>query len=134
MTSRFLTDPAVKWVGGKYPWMLLGELAYVSDKYGYISVPAGYCTDFASVPRIPGTYWLVGGRAVLPAILHDHAYDCRTAVMKRSQADALFLEAMAVANDPSNSFTRWLMYTAVRAGGWKAWRTDSTHKCPRRGA
>jgi len=127
--AAFLSKPELKWVGGDYPWELTENLEYVSERHGYFCIPAGYRTDFASVPRLPFAYWAAGGKAVLPSILHDHCYDCRTAVMTRKQADKVFLEAMKAASDPASGFTRWVMYAAVRAGGGRGWQRDSSHKC-----
>lgn len=128
---RFETLPTVSWVGGNYPWMLDADLIYHSDLVGKITVPAGYCTDFASVPRLPVVYLWTGGRAVLPSIIHDHCYDCRTHEMSRRTADRVFLEAMKSRRDPKFAATRWAMYAGVRMGGWAAWRRDSTDKCVR---
>ena len=127
--ARFETLPTVSYVGGKYPWMLDAALIYHSDLVGKLVVPAGYCTDFASVPRLPVVYWWTGGRAVLPSIIHDHCYDCRTKEMSRRTADRVFLEAMKARRDPKRAVTRWAMYQGVRLGGWRAWARDSSGKC-----
>lgn len=129
MVARFVTRPTLSWVGGKYPWRLDEDLAYSSDVLGLIRVPAGYCTDFASVPRIPGIYWAAGGKATLPAIVHDHLYDCWTDRIEREMADRVFREAMIASGDPKSGFVRWAMYAAVRLGGGAPWRRDSRHKC-----
>jgi hypothetical protein len=126
---RFETLPAVSYVGGRYPWRLDADLIYHSDIIGRVVVPAGYRTDFASVPRLPVVYWWTGGRAVLPSIIHDHCYDCRTDEMSRRTADRVFLEAMKAKRDPKRAVTRWAMYQGVRLGGWRAWRRDSSDKC-----
>ena len=75
---RFHVVPQVRWVGGKRPWRLETECIYLSDLpeireaySGVIEIPQGYQTDLASVPRIPLAYWRTGGKAVLPAIVHD---------------------------------------------------------------
>jgi len=85
-----------------------------------IIVPAGFVTDFASIPRVAQVIIPkdVGRRA---AILHDWLYatnGCR-GFFTRAQADAIFLEALGVLNvfPPA----RWAMYSAVRLGGWWAW-------------
>jgi len=126
--SHFVTMPTVSWVGGRYPWRLEQDLVYQSGRLGGIVVPAGYCTDFASVPRIPGVYALTGDRAALASIIHDWLYDARPDGVTRKDADRVFLEAMRAANDPRTRVVRGLMYAGVRAGGWLAWRRDSSHK------
>ncbi|MEP3857279.1 MAG: DUF1353 domain-containing protein [Porticoccus sp.] len=127
--SSFLKIPPVTWVGGKYPWRLDGDLVFKSDKIGLIIVPRGYLTDFASVPRLPIIRWAAGGRASMPAIVHDYLYDCCTKHITRAEADASFLDAMTAIDDPSWAVTRRIMWLGVRAGGWAAWRKDSTDKC-----
>lgn len=125
----FETMPTVSWVGGQYPWRLDADLIYHSGLVGKIRVPEGYCTDFASVPRLPVVYLWTGGRAVLPSIVHDALYDCWTDRISRKDADRVFLEAMRCRNDPKYAATRWAMYLGVRAGGWRPWGRDSTDKC-----
>jgi hypothetical protein len=140
VNARFLTRPELGWVDGRYPWALIDELVYVSPilaelglpkhEPGVVRIAAGYCTDFASVPRLPIIYWWTGGRAVLPALVHDHLYDCWTDAIPRKVADRVFLEAMAAERDPERWITRRVMYTGVRLGGRRPWHTDTTHKCP----
>lgn len=128
--ARFGTMPTVSYLGisHRYPWELQDDLVYHSDILGKIRVPAGYCTDFASVPRLPLVYWLTGGRATLPAIIHDLLYDARPDGVSRRQADRAFLEAMTCRRDPKRWVTRRAMYMGVRVGGALAWRRDSSHK------
>jgi hypothetical protein len=77
-------------------------------------VPAGFDTDFASIPRL---FWtLVGhpaGRYAQAAVLHDWLY--RTAPVPRKEADRIFREAMAVLGVPA--WQRWAMWAGVRVGG-----------------
>jgi hypothetical protein len=87
-----------------------------------VFVPRGYRTDFASVPRIPLIYGRYGGKAVLPAIVHDYIFEHNPHGWTRKQADAIFLEAMACENDPPWATTRFAMYMGVRIGSWNAWR------------
>ena len=47
---------------------------YCSDKIGVIVVPAGFITDFASVPRLPFVYMFFGGVGDEAAVLHDWLY------------------------------------------------------------
>lgn len=99
---------------GRGMWMLCQPLAYQSDIAGkVIVVPAGFKTDFASVPRLPIAYWLTGDTAHAPAVVHDHLYS--TGDLPRETADAVLLEAMASAGVPR--WRRYAMYWAVRAFG-----------------
>jgi hypothetical protein len=98
--SPFHRVPHLKHVGGKRPWKLTTEGAYITaveqalDVYtmGVIIIPAGYQTDLASVPRIPGIYWRTGNTAVLPAIVHDYLYEHGHPDLTRKAADDVFLE------------------------------------------
>lgn len=128
--TRFHKRPHIEYIGGKRPWRLVTECAYITEveqareayPLGVIIIPAGYKTDLASVPRIPGVYWRVGGKAVLPAIVHDWLYECGEPGLTRKAADEVFLEAMNDQQDPSWWTARRVMYRAVRLFGGAAWR------------
>lgn len=99
-------------------WLLVLPLVYRSDLAGEMFVvPMGFRTDLASVPRLPLAYWLAGGTANEPAVVHDFLY--RTRPVSRRMADAVFREASAVCRVPA--WRRWLMWAAVRAFGWRYW-------------
>ena len=129
MMSRFHAKPKLTYAGGRRPWVLESECIYITEVeqarsvywMGVIVIPKGYRTDLASVPRIPGIYWRVGGKAVLPAIVHDWLYECGHPDLTRKAADDVFLEAMADEADPPWWSTRQIMYRAVRLGGGAAW-------------
>ena len=98
---------------GRARWRLLSDLAYNSRTRGLIVVDAGFETDFASVPRMPLTYWIAGDTAHASAVVHD--YLCRQLYPVRSitwqQAADVFLEAMKDEGVPL--WRRTLMYWAV---------------------
>ena len=76
-------------------------------------VPAGYATDFASIPAL--VQWAVPkfGAHDAPAVLHDWLYN--THLVSKPIADAVFYEALLVCGvRPSAA---WLMYQAVAAFG-----------------
>lgn len=78
------------------------------------TVPAGFETDFASIPRLFWTF--VGhpaGQYAQAAVLHDWLY--RTKAAPRAEADRIFREAMGVLEVPA--WQRWAMWAAVRVGG-----------------
>jgi hypothetical protein len=82
------------------------------------TVPVGFKTDFASVPRIlPVIYSLLGDTAHEPAVIHDYLYG--VGLTPRIIADKVLLEAMGVMK--MSWYRRWLIYAGVRAGGWVAW-------------
>lgn len=110
-------------------WRLVEPVCYAGNIDRFI-VPAGYVTDFASVPRV--AVWLVPayGRYTAPAILHDYLItDCIPAGRITSvDVDGLFRRAMRESGVPP--VKRWLMWAGVRWGaafnrhrsaGW--WRT-----------
>lgn len=98
-------------------WKVHEPFRYQSDLAGLISVPAGFKTDFASVPRIGLIYSLLGDTAHEPAVIHDWGYYC--GVLPRKVCDKVILEAMGVIGMPW--YRRWPIYAGVRAGGWMAW-------------
>ncbi|MBA3588317.1 MAG: DUF1353 domain-containing protein [Methylibium sp.] len=88
-----------------------------ADGYSeWIIVPAGFVTDLASVPRLPGMFMLFGGKARKSAVLHDYLYSTGR---ERAFADDVFLAAM---RHEENRFTRGVMWLAVRLAGWTVWR------------
>jgi hypothetical protein len=99
-------------------WTLQAPLIYESEIIGYVRVPAGFVTDFASVPRLPLMYMLAGGKATAPSVVHDYLYSTRE--VSRRTADAVFHEATRVSGH--GAFTASLMWAGVRMGGWHAWR------------
>lgn len=83
-----------------------------------ITVPIGFYTDFASVPRSLGPiYAMLGDRAHEPAVVHDWLY--YSAITTRDNSDAILMEAMKVMDLPS--WQRYPIWWGVRLGGWLAW-------------
>lgn len=93
---------------------LVADVRYQSVVTGktYV-IPAGFNTDFASVPRLPVAFLLTGGTADRPAIVHDFLY--RTGAEDRKTCDAIFAEAMKATGVAS--WRRSLMWAGVRIGG-----------------
>ncbi len=85
-------------------------------------IPAGFKTDLASVPQIlPGLFRLLFRdelHTALAAVLHDRLY--WEGSLSRSEADALFYEALRVTHE--GRIGAWAMWLGVRIGGWVAWR------------
>lgn len=92
-----------------------------------ITVKTGFCTNFASVPRIPFAYLLFGGVGNYPAVAHDGLYSPSSKVevididtnepfkVTREWADEVFkagLEERGI-----SSFKVNMMYWAVRLKG-----------------
>ena len=99
--SAFLTKLNVEWENeddDDVPcWKLLAPLVYRSDHLGrIISVPTGYCTDFASVPRAPIAYFLAGNAGNRAAVIHDYLITSQE--VPRRTADEVFYEALITTN------------------------------------
>ena len=114
--SAFLTDLIVK--ESEDIAVLVQPLVYESDVAGIrIEVPAGFVTDFASVPRLPIIYMLTGNTAKEAAVVHDYLYGAH--ITTREVADAVFREASIVTGVPA--WRAWMMWAGVRAGGASHW-------------
>lgn len=103
---------------------------YQSDLAGKtFTVPVGFKTDFASVPRIGIIYAALGDTAHEPAVVHDWLY--YAGVTTRKEADQILLEAMVVFG--VSAWRRWPIYWGVRAGGWYAWDDHRKKEDPKSG-
>ncbi len=102
-------------------WIVVQPLVYQSDVAGKtFTVPAGFQTDLASVPRLPVFFWLAGGTSNAAAVVHDYLYS--THLVPRDVADAVLREASAVTGVPA--WRRWLMWAGVRIGGSAYWNAQ----------
>lgn len=91
-----------------------------------VSVPKGFLTDLASVPRLHFVYWSVGGRGRRAATIHDYLYQTHADQVSRSDADRAFYEVLTRAEpggDGEGVAVAWAMWLGVRAGGMWAWHT-----------
>ena len=83
-----------------------------------VSVPQGFQTDFASVPRI---FWIIippDGEYTQAAVVHDYLY--HTKKYDREICDKIFIEAMGVLG--VSLWKRKIMHRAVRMFGWIPWK------------
>ena len=83
----------------------------------WIDVPAGFVTDFASVPKWGWSVIPPIGKHSKASIIHDYIYV--TNKEGRPWADAVYFEAMSVSN--TNIFIKYACYWGVRLLGRKAW-------------
>ena len=99
-------------------WKLKAHLHY--EKF---TVPAGFVTDFASVPRLPFIWLLFGDMARPPATLHDWLYtadkDGKHPVAFRALADDIFYKACVEEGVPK--WKAWMMWLGIRIGGGSHW-------------
>jgi hypothetical protein len=118
--SEFKTELKTRLFNDDTVWALDTPLVYQSDLLNaVITVPMGFQTDFASVPKVPIAYMFFGDRAHREAVIHDYLYRFDSIpVVTREQADDVFYEAMKLRG--KSFFVRWCMWAGVRAGGWIA--------------
>lgn len=123
MTASFTTELHVTPVhGSELLWRLDATLCYSAGTQPgglqLVTVPKGFVTDFASIPRIFWRLFLPSGLHREAAVVHDWLYFCGDRA--RAVCDAIFLEAMEALG-----VSRWkrnAMFFAVRIGGLHAWR------------
>jgi hypothetical protein len=122
MASSFITPLEIEYIDGR-KWRVTSEFDYVLDWNNLasrkITVPAGFVTDFASIPRalwdiLPPT-GLYGKAAVIHDYLYVHGGKLPPDVFTKKQADRIFYEAMGVLGVPQPE--RWVMWRAVSAFG-----------------
>ncbi len=98
-------------------WRVESPLVFFSETQGEITVPVGFLTDFASVPRLPFAYLFFGDRAHAAAVVHDWLcrIDYPMCRITWAAAAVVFLEAMKAEGVPF--YQRWPMYSAVHFAG-----------------
>jgi hypothetical protein len=95
-----------------------------------VTVPVGFVTDFASVPRI--LWWAIPpwGPYSRAAVVHDYAY--RFGSMPRAAADLNFLRMMSACG--VGFATRTALYVGVRLFGGAYYNRRRASRRPRPGA
>jgi len=115
------TSPLVVEYLGEHKWKLVHAFEYYREP-GTIKIPAGFITDFASIPK---TFWSIlspYGKHGKAAVVHDYLYFINKEY-DRKQADDIFKEAMKVLG--VNWLVRGIIYNVVRwfsGGAWKKHR------------
>lgn len=97
---------------------IIHEAFPVETDFGNFVVPAGFVTDYASVPRFLWSIAPPEGEYDEAAVAHDWLYFTKR--FKRDQADKVFLEGMQTCG--VNFAKRRAMYRAVRTFGWWPWK------------
>ncbi len=125
--SRFTSILLVSPLADGSTWVLREEFGYDIRAEGsddQIRVPAGFRTDFASIPRPLWIFLPKWGKYGNAAVIHDWLY--WEQARSRAAADAIFLEGMTVLQ--VSRFVRYTIYSAVRLFGWLAWyRNQADH-------
>ena len=117
--STFTNPLIVKHIDGRN-WELIEPFIYHVGEYPSeerITVPQGFMTDFASIPRIFWNILAPTGKHGKAAVIHDWLY--RSHSCSRKKAYNIFYEAMCVLG--VSWWKRALMYRAVRWFGAKAY-------------
>jgi hypothetical protein len=127
--------PSIK--EGRSLWGMHDPLEYwPGDRANVITVPKGFVTDLASVPRWAWFLIPPDGPWVKAAIIHDYLYSTggtgiwkkhpasitRAEPYSRLETDRIMREAME--NRGVGWFKRNLIYLAVRIGGAGGWRDN----------
>lgn len=109
-------------------WRLGSSLVWMDKTYGKLTVPQGFVTDLASIPRILRNLPFLdpNGQSRRPAVIHDWLYD--TAAGRRygkDFADAFLRSALLA--EGAHAATAGAFYWAVHLFGgpsWRAFRPD----------
>lgn len=115
MTASFAASLELEYIDG-HNWLLTAAFTYLTDvgHIGAVHVPAGFVTDFASVPKVLWNLLPPTGSYGKAAVIHDFLYRTDGAAT-RAEADAILLEAMAALG--VGWWTRRTIYYGVRIGG-----------------
>jgi hypothetical protein len=99
-------------------FVLLARLVYHSEALNMSwSIPEGFQTDLASIPRLLWALLPKTGAYDRAAVVHDYLYFHNG--VTRGQADGVLREAM---KDLGVSWiTRQTIWAGVRSGGWVPW-------------
>lgn len=112
--AEFNSKLSLEWIDG-HDWKVQTQFEYTTDisQIGTIVVPAGFVTDFASIPRGLWNLFPPTGKYGPAAVIHDFLY--RDTKFDRELCDQVFEEAMEVLK--VNFFARKIIYRAVRMFG-----------------
>ena len=131
--GAFLTPLQLEYLDGRR-WKVLSPFEYhlgAPEGVEVISIPIGFITDFASIPRALWSLLPPTGGYGKAAVVHDWLYQVRIVadtsktpvglrLVERGEADALLREGMEVLG--VSRATRWTIFTGVRIGGGGTWR------------
>lgn len=125
MVAHFIPNSELHFTDkGGFPFVLTRKLSYATTTLcvpgvlgKLITVPAGFKTDLASIPRVLWNVLPPIGAYDAAAVVHDYLYQHNG--VSRREADAVLLEAMRILGVRVTQ--RWAIYAGVRAGGWFVW-------------
>ena len=96
---------------GSGKFHLIKELVYTAKSGTVYTVPKGFATDLASIPKGLWSIFPPHGLYLSASILHD--FFCVSSFISRKNGDHLFLEAMEYSN--VSKLKRYVIYLAVRS-------------------
>lgn len=123
----FLTNLSVEPIKGSDYRRLLLPLVFELPKvykYHYIVAPAGFLTDYASIPTIIPRWWLDGDDKYVreAAVIHDFIYSKDSFyALTREECDKIFLLGLKVLGCPW--YKAYSAYAAVRLLGKSRYKT-----------
>lgn len=107
---------------GRQIYQVISPLSYDSDVAGRnITVPAGFLTDLASIPRLPFFYRELSNVADLPGVVHDYLYS--NGCVSRDVADLMLKEMCLLVGLPY--WKTQAIYMGVRLGGESHFNQDN---------
>lgn len=123
--SRFLDDIIVKPLPNGRDWQVQHEIRYVTKLGRVIYIPAGFITDFASIPKF--FRWLfqpATGKHRRAAVVHDWIYRTPTEDYTKAAGDTIFLEIMEL--DGVEEWKQTMLYQAVANFGGSSFKARTT--------
>ena len=119
-------SPSFRAFGDNQYWITLEDMTYVIGNTSQsITVPKGFVTDFASIPR---GLWLLGlspyGQYGRAAVIHDYLYWAQGCT--KDQADRLLVIAMK--ESAVNNFDELAIYKGVSLGGNRPWKANAAER------
>jgi hypothetical protein len=129
---------------GRSLWGVQRPIAYQTgeDPGEIITVPAGFVTDLASIPRPVWSFYPPDGPWVKGAVIHDFLYYTqgdglwgkthgitRDRPYTRAQSDHVLWEAMK--DRGIHAWARFVIWAAVRLGGWIGWSVKHKRARPK---
>lgn len=124
--------PAIR--AGRSLWAIERPLTYRTGPGDEtITVPAGYVTDLASIPRVVWSFYPPDGPWVKAAVVHDFLYDTqgdgrwnkargvvRARRYSRKESDDVLREGMA--DRGIGWWQQFVIWSSVRLGGGSGWK------------
>jgi hypothetical protein len=112
---KFLTPLVMEDINGQ-SWKTVEDFIWVSKRMQWVVIPAGFITDFATIPQPLSKVLRSCGDWDKATLVHDFVYSKKCDMkFSRKECDDLFLEAM---NDCGVGYmTSRAMYLAVRVFG-----------------